>query len=77
MPIKKALPQPTIDAYTGKDWRLPELIAKGFASRAKIYKLINAGDIDAYHLGNNTRVIGGSIDAFIERNRFQPKPDVA
>lgn len=43
----------------------------------KFWELINSGEIEAYRVGNHTRVPPHSVDAHKERHRVIPKTKVA
>ncbi len=43
--------------------------------KTKLYELIDAGDVEAIHIGRRTLVLRESIDALIERLRLQNAGD--
>ena len=55
------------------DYTIRQFCKSLSTSRSTTWRLINAGEIDAYHVGKNVRITRASVEAYKERGRILPK----
>lgn len=64
---------PQGEATGDADATIREFCAELRCAPATAWRMINTGQVDAYHVGRRVKITRASIDALKERNRIHPK----